>query len=97
MDWILVKVVGNTLENENGTVRSLNPSHNEPPYGPYNWQERPAGTAGGYERCAINGGVVVYNPSGHEPVPFAFLQSVPHSEGMSAIMEKPIKIETTPL
>lgn len=98
MSWVLVKIVGNTLTNLNGTVRSLWPGHEAPPYGPYHWEEKPAGSpAGGFEQMAVNGGTVAYNPTGQEVLLFPFIQNVPHSDGLSAIMENPIQIETVPL
>ena len=100
MVWTLVRVVGETLENLDGTVRSLNPAHNDPvdgSYGPYHWETRTPGTAGGYERIGINGNVVVYNPTGREAVAFPFLPTVPHSDGLSAMLEAPIKVDTVPL
>lgn len=88
--WILVRRVGDVLENLDGTVRSLNPSHNEAPFAPYRWQTRPKGTAGGYERVAVNGGTVAYNPTGQEVVVFGFQAAVPHSDGLSAMTEDPL-------
>ena len=97
MSWVLVKIVGNTLANPDGRVRSLNPASDDPPYGPYHWEDRPAGTAGGYEQVGINGGTVNYNPSGKEVLVFGFQEKVAHSDGMSAMTEDPIQIETVPL
>lgn len=99
-EWILVRKVGNTLANLDGRVRSLNPSHNEPvdgTYGPYYWQDRDPGSHGGYEQCAVNGGTVAYNPTGKEVLLFPFINDVPHSDGLSALMANPIKIDTVSL
>ena len=95
--WVRVKPVGSTMMNPNGTVRSLNPSHNEPPYGPYHWEERPANTSGGYEVCAVNGQTVQYNPTGEEPLLFGFIEHTAHTDGYSLMTESPLKIETVPL
>jgi len=93
MTWSLVKVVkyaaGTVLMNPNGTIRSLNPASNTPPYGPYTWQERPANTDGAYELCAVNGTTVAYNPLG-EPVVFGFQPTVPNAGGFSALSEEPV-------
>ena len=97
MEWALVTQVGNTLANENGKIRSLNPAHNEPPYGPYHWEEREPGAAGGYERCTVVGGVVWYNPTGKEPIPFPFVEHDPHVVGKSSLSVEPLKIDTVPL
>lgn len=88
--WILVRQVGVTLENLDGSVRSLNPASLSAPYGPYHWEIRQHGANGGYEQCAVNGGTIVYNPTGHEAVVFGFMASVPHSDGLSAITETPL-------
>jgi len=97
MKWIQVTVVensnGTTLANPNGTVRSLNPAHNTPPYGPYHWEERQAGSHGGYELCGIGGGTVSYSPLG-EYVVFGFGTGL---NGFSIMTEEPLKIETIPL
>ena len=85
--WIPVRVVGKTLTNADGTVRSLNPSSLSPPYGPYYWTAMPAGTAGAYETCFLGGGVAVYNPTGHQPVVFAFQASEP--SGAAALRPDP--------
>jgi len=97
---MLVRRVGSVCQNLDGRVRSLNPARNEPvngTYGPYHWEDRPAGAQGGYEQNAVNGSTIVYNPTGKEVVVFAFFQDVPHSDGLSAMSEEPIKIETVPL
>ena len=89
--WSLVKQVpvsgGMVLANPDGTIRSLNPASNDPPYGPYHWESRPAGADGGYERCTLGGGRATYNPSGHEPVVFGFTESVPNTQGYSGLTE----------
>ena len=94
MQWADVTVqttaTGTVLVNGDGTVRSLNPSSATPPYGPYHWESRPAGTDGGYERCAINGATVAYNPVG-ETVAFAFQATIPNKPGMSSISIEPLQ------
>lgn len=91
----------NTLELENGEVRSLNPSHNEPvngTYGPYKWETRTHGTHGGYETVAVNGLTVAYNPTGRESVFFWFLEKNP--SGFALMSEEPIdpaQFPTVPL
>jgi hypothetical protein len=99
--WVSVKKAGQTLANPNSKVRSLNPTHNEPvdgTYGPYKWEERPAGTSGGYERCSVVGSIVWYNPTGREAVPFTFVENDPHYSGMSLLLEsEQLKIDTVPL
>ena len=93
--WIPVKVVtqaaGTTLANPDGTVRSLNPSHNQPPYGPYNWETRPAGTHGGYELCTPGNGTVAYAPLG-EILIFGFKDAIPNQPGFSAMTLEPLKL-----
>lgn len=84
MKWLLVKQVGNTLANPDGTVRSWNPPS------PGNWQTRPAGTSGAYEQCTISGGFVCYNPTGSLPTVFAYMPSVPNAPGYGAISETPL-------
>ncbi len=77
--FVLVRVASingvQVLENLDGTVRSLNP--NGPAPTTYYWSARPAGTNGPFEMCAIDGGVVAYNPLGDEPVLFPFKMTVP--------------------
>lgn len=91
--WIPVKVVttpaGTVLANPDGTVRSLNPSHDKPPYGPYSWQTRPAGTNGGYELCTPGNGTVAYAPLG-EILLFGFKDSIPNMAGFSAMTLEPL-------
>ncbi len=84
--FTLVKVVGTTLCNPDGTVLSLNPD-TEPAPTTYHWSHMPAGTNGPFEQVAINGGFAVYNPLGvnGEAVLFAFQESVPNTDGLSAI------------
>jgi len=93
--WIHVKIVtssaGTVLENPNGTVRSLNPAHNTPPYGPYHWEERPANTHGGYELCEPGDGTVAYAPLG-EILMFGFKNTVPNAPGFSAMTVEPLKL-----
>lgn len=89
MSWNLCKYVGGVLVNPNGTVRSLNPSSLSVPYGPYSWTEAPAGTDGPYEKCSVNGTVVVYNPTGKEAVVFGFVSSVPNCDS-GAISPTPL-------
>jgi hypothetical protein len=92
--WRQVKVVGSTLADPvTGDVWSLNPSHNDPvdgTYGPYHWETRDAGAAGGYERYAGQGNVALYNPSGRETVPFWFRPALPHTDGLAEISVDPI-------
>ena len=83
MAWKLVKVIGTTLCNSDGTVLSLNPDGAPPTT--YHWSTRPAGTNGPFEQAAIDGGIVAYNPEGIEPVLFRFKQTVPNTSGFSAI------------
>lgn len=90
MQWVLVKVVGSMLANPDGTVRSLNPASNDPPYGPYHWETRPAGANGGYEVCAINGSMAVYNPSGKDPQVYGFCQTDPRNPGFSCLTVDPL-------
>lgn len=97
MKWNLVRLVNGTLVNPDGTVRSLEPSVPPPwqhggSFGPYKWDTRPPGTAGGYEQCAVNGATAAYNPTGFEVVVFGFQGTVPHSAGFSAITEEPVKL-----
>jgi hypothetical protein len=86
MTWADVKVLttpnGTVLQNEDGTVRSLNPA--TPSGGPYHWETRPAGADGGYEICTINGGTAVYSPVG-ESVVFAFQATKPGKPGFGSI------------
>lgn len=90
MTWVLVRVVGKTLAEPDGEVRSLNPSSNDPPYGPYQWGLRPYGTAGPYELCECANGIAVYNPTGKEPVVFGFQAVVPNTPGLSAVTVDPL-------
>ena len=94
MNWIPVKLVsvpgGTVLANPNGRIRSLNPSTNTPPYGPYVWQERDPGTAGGYERCSINGSTVVYSPVAADIFVYGFQETHPTMTGFSAMTEEPL-------
>ncbi len=63
-----------TVSNVDGTVRSWQP-------GGY-WETRPAGTAGGYEKALIVGGMLLYNsvaPDGSSwPACFAYFEKVPN-------------------
>ncbi len=52
-----------------GTVLSCQPDGS--------FQTRPAGTAGPYELCTVNGGYLTFNPNG-VPFTFAFVASVPN-------------------
>ena len=103
MGWTYVRVVGNTLANLDGRVRSLNPSHNEPvdgTYGPYHWEDRDPGASGGYEQTAVNGLTVAYNPTGKEEVIFWFFENIPHTDGLSLLSTDPIdpaELKTIPL
>ncbi len=85
MSWQLVKVTGSTLCNPDGTVLSLSPNGPTAPTG-YTWATpRPPGTSGPFEQAAIDGGIVAYNPLGTEAVLFRFKQTVPNTDGLSAI------------
>lgn len=90
MNWKPVKVVGKTLANPDGTVRTLNPSSLSEPYGPYVWSKSPTGTAGQYEVCAIDGSMVGFNPTGHEQVVFGFKTTDPVMVGFSSITVDPL-------
>lgn len=90
MNWFLVKVVGKTATNHDGEVWSLNPSSNDPPYGPYQWGLRPAGTTGPYELHEVATGTVTYNPTGKEAIVFGFQAKVPNAPGMSAMTLEPL-------
>ncbi len=90
MTWVSVKVVGKTLTNPDGTVRTLNPSSLMPPYGTYIWTASPPGQDGQYETCAISGGTVTYNPTGHQPVVFGFQPVDPSNAGFGALCEEPL-------
>jgi len=41
------------------------------------FETRPAGTAGAYELCTVNGGYLTFNPAG-TPYTFAYVASVPN-------------------
>lgn len=90
MEWALCSRVGKTLVNPDGTVRSLNPSSLTRPYSPYTWGSRPPGTEQEYERCEVQGGMVVYNPTQREAVVFGFVATVPNC-AYSAISVEPLK------
>lgn len=90
MNWVLCKQAGNTLINMDGTVRSLNPTTAGPAPRSYQWQTRPAGTAGDYELETIDVGTVTYNPMGDEPVVFGFKASVPNAPGYCAVSVQPL-------
>jgi hypothetical protein len=79
MQLSLVKITGETLSNPDGTVRSCQPDGT--------WQTRPAGTAGEYERSAVNGNTVTYQPVDKIFV-FPFLLNAPKHPGFSLVGEK---------
>jgi len=94
MTWTLGEVVtstaGTVIGNPDGTVRSLNPTHGSPPYGPYSFSSMPAGTAGPYELVIVSAGTVVYNPTGNEPIVFGFAPEVPNRPGLCAVTTEPL-------
>jgi hypothetical protein len=83
---------GTTLSNPDGTVRSLNPSHPQAPYGPYYWDTRPAGANGGYELCSVEGGKVAYSPVKAEIFVYGFHETHPTMPGFSAMTLEPIEL-----
>lgn len=93
MTWTLGRLItqanGTTFANLDGTVRSLNPNVPEPP-ATYHWETRPAGTAGTYELCAVDGGTIGYNPFGTELLVYGFKLTVPNLPGVSAMTLEPL-------
>ena len=81
MAFILVQVKDNngqtTLVDNLGTGAILSLKSDK------TWTSAPAGSIGPNEVCCINGNVVVYNPTGNEPVAFPFLLNTPG--GLSGI------------
>lgn len=70
--YFVVDKVGETfVDRANGLVLSCNPTD---PFTGIEWQHRPAGTAGGYEKMTINGAQAVYNPvhKGHHITAFLY-------------------------
>lgn len=89
MKLVLASVVGSTLANPDGTVRSLNPDGPSTPT-TYHWETRPKGTASTYEFCTVNGNIVTFNPLSTEAVSFLFVPSVPNWTGC-AFCETPLE------
>lgn len=58
------------VDNSTGAVLSVQPDGS--------WQERPAGTAGPFELCALNGNALVFNPN-KQPFAYAYFASVPNA------------------
>lgn len=59
-----------TISNTDGAVLSVQPDGS--------WQTRPAGTAGPYELCGLNGNTLVYCPDGKNIYTVPFYASVPN-------------------
>lgn len=98
MKLVLVSQVGNTLQNPDGSTRSLNPKGTTPET--YEWQTRVVGQSygtppqvwtgpGAYEFQTVNGNIVTYNPTGKEAVSFLFIPTVPNWTGC-AFCETPL-------
>lgn len=90
MQWNLAMQTGSTLTDTDGNVYSLNPSSNNPPYGPYHFSKRPAGTNGVYEQAAISGNCVTYNPTGQQAVVYGWQPVAPNTNGFGAISQEPL-------
>jgi hypothetical protein len=89
MNWVLGKYAGGVFSNLDGSVRSLNPNAGTPPT-TYHWETRPAGTAGAFELCTVDGGAIAYNPLGSEVQVYGFKASVPNAAGVSAMTVDPL-------
>lgn len=59
-----------TINGSNGDVLSVQPDGT--------WQPRPAGTAGPYELCGLNGNSLVYCPVGTSKFVYPYFASVPN-------------------
>lgn len=91
MTWIQVKANGTTLVDEAGQVLSCNPSRLTPPYGPYYFTfHDPSMPIGPYEAVVVSNGRAVYNPTGHQPVVYGYVEDSPNAMGWGGITELPL-------
>ncbi len=79
---VVTPLPNSTLANLDGTVRSCQPDGT--------WQARPAGTAGPFELRVIDGNVAVYNPTGTQPICFAYVAAVPNIPRTSGLAVEPL-------